>query len=307
MIGMSGRGLLVLFTVATAWSAPREIVVAADGGGRFRTVQAALDAVPRDNRERVVVAIRNGTYREQLTVRSPFVTLRGEDRKRTRIEWEVDTNAGPGPGSKEGRYTSVLVEASDVTFENLTVENPYKGRGKGAALSVIGDATRVAVKDADIVGYGGDTLALISRGLYYLRNVYVSGTYHIIVPRGSAYFTDCTFWCMGHRTCLFNEGISRESERMVIRNSKIDGPEPFGLGSYFRDAAWYFIDNTFSDKLRADGQIFRQPAAKYEMRWGERVYFLGSKGVNHPWLRDNVKLERGEVTPGWALSGWEPE
>jgi hypothetical protein len=106
---------------------------------------------------------------------------------------------------------------------------------------------------------------------------------------------------------LFNEGISRESERMVIRNSRIDGPAPFGLGSYFRDAAWYFIDNSYSEKLRADGGIFRQPAANYEMKWGERVYFLGSKGPDYPWLRDNVKLERSDVTAGWALDGWSPE
>jgi pectinesterase len=37
-----------------------DLVVAADGSGDFKTVQSALESIPRDNRERRVLYIKNG-------------------------------------------------------------------------------------------------------------------------------------------------------------------------------------------------------------------------------------------------------
>ena len=291
--------------------ARREIVVAADGTGNFKSVQAAIDSIPDGNRQRIVIAIKEGVYRDQLRIEKSFLTLRGADRKRTKIEFEIDTSACKIPGSVEENCTSVRVDASDVSIENLTVENPVAGKGKSAALSIVGSSTRVAVRNADIIGAGGDTLALTSRGKFYLNNVYVSGTYHIIVPRGSAYFTNCTFWCLGHKTCLFNEGITNETDKLVIRDSCIGGPSPFGLGSYFRDAAWYFIDNEFSATMLPEA-IFRQPAKNYQLKWGEdRIYFSGNKGPGYAWMKDNLDKspagKKSRVTAAWALVDWDPE
>jgi len=305
------RAFVLLLIAGAMGAAGKEIVVAADGSGNFKTIQAAINSVPEGNRERLVLSIRNGVYREQLRLEKSFVTLRGEDRKKTQIEFEIETSACKIPGSVEENCTSVRVDASDVTIENLTIANPISGRGKSAALSIVGASTRTIIRNADIVGSGGDTLALISHGKYYLSNVYISGTYHIIVPRGSAYFTHCTFWCLGHKTCLFNENDRNQTDKLVIRDSRIGGPAPFGLGSYFRDAAWYFIDDQFSDKL-LPSPIFRQPAKNYEMKWGEgRVYFAGSKGPEFPWLKDNLDSSpartKDRVTAAWALVDWDPE
>jgi hypothetical protein len=207
-------------------------------------------------------------------------------------------------------------------FENLTIENSFRGRkkGKGAALSFVNDATRAVLSNVTVLGYGGDTLVLAARrwrlgdgGEYYLKDVAISGTYHEIVPRGATYATHCRFWCMGGvKNCLFNEGITRESDRLVIRDSIIDGPEPFGLGSYFRDAAWYFIDDHISDKLRPDGSIFRDPAKGYTMKWGEgRTYFAGNQAPQYPWLQDNVQFSPAKsketITAAWTFSDWDPE
>ena len=53
--------------------------VAADGTGKYRTVQAAIDAVPTGNTSRAVITIKAGTYREIVTVPSnkPYITLQG--------------------------------------------------------------------------------------------------------------------------------------------------------------------------------------------------------------------------------------
>src|SRR5207253_11269690 len=64
-----------------------DIVVASDGTGDFKTIQAAVESIPPKNRERVIVLIKDGTYHEKIRVDASFVTLCGQNRKRTRIEF----------------------------------------------------------------------------------------------------------------------------------------------------------------------------------------------------------------------------
>jgi hypothetical protein len=304
-------------------SAARDLTVAADGSSEYKTIQSAVDAVPTNNRERVVISIKNGTYPEQVRIHNSFLTLRGEDQKKTRIVASVDSGACPiAPGQSVEEHCSTLVaEGTDLVFEDFTAENPYKpDKGKGAALSVVGDSTRALLHNVDIVGYGGDTFVLSARrsqlgsgGDYYANHVYVSGTYHIIVPRGTAYVVNSKFWCLdGLPNCLFSEGVTRETDKLVIRDSVIDGAEPFGLGTYFRDTAWYFIDDTISSKVRPDGQIRRVPAKNYTMKWGEgRIYFAGNKAPDYPWLKDNIDQSPAKtaaaVTAAWTFPEWNPE
>ena len=54
-----------------------DITVAADGSGDFKTVQAAVASIPKSNRERVVLLIKDGVYHEKVRVDASFVTLRG--------------------------------------------------------------------------------------------------------------------------------------------------------------------------------------------------------------------------------------
>ena len=210
-------GLLVLLAGRRAGAL--DITVAAQGRAQFRTIQAAVDSVPEGNRERVVIHIKNGTYREQVRIHRSFLTLRGEDRKHTVITAEVDTSSCPiaADQSKEEQCATVIADGSELVFENLTVANSFQPeKGKGAALSIVGKATRIVIANVDVVGSGGDTLVLSARrwklgdgAEYYLNNVYVSGTYHILVPRGATYAVNSSFWCMGgSRNCLFNEGLT---------------------------------------------------------------------------------------------------
>ncbi len=151
----------------------------------------------------------------------------------------------------------------------------------------------------------------IDPGMAITSSSVISVLNTIFGPRGTCYVTDCQFWCLGSNVSLFNEGISDETDKLVIRNSTFDGPKPFGLGSYFRDAAWYFIDCTFSDKLKADGRIFRRTFDNYTPKWGEnRIYFADCKGPDYPWLKDNITASPAKtketVTAQWTLRGWEP-
>ena len=54
-----------------------DLVVAADGSGDFRSIHAAVQSIPRDNRERRLILVRNGVYTEQVRVDDVHARLEG--------------------------------------------------------------------------------------------------------------------------------------------------------------------------------------------------------------------------------------
>ena len=51
------------FAASTPSSTPNTIVVAKDGSGNFKTVQAAVNSIPKSNKKRVVIQIKAGIYK----------------------------------------------------------------------------------------------------------------------------------------------------------------------------------------------------------------------------------------------------
>jgi len=72
-----------------------DIIVAQDGRGDFRTIQAALDSIPKDNEANRVILVHNGVYREKLYVTASHVSIVGEGRDATRIEYAELRRAVP--------------------------------------------------------------------------------------------------------------------------------------------------------------------------------------------------------------------
>src|SRR5581483_3770494 len=75
------------FSVTAAVPPPPDLVVAADGSGDFKTIQAAVASIPATNQERTVIFIKDGVYHEKIRVNASFVTLRGQSRRGTRLEF----------------------------------------------------------------------------------------------------------------------------------------------------------------------------------------------------------------------------
>lgn len=323
LVLLTGRVQAAVPAVPTLGGLAPDLVVATDGSGDFISVQAAIDSLPRDNLQRVVIFVRNGVYREHIRLDRSFVSLIGEDRLKTRIVWEINDRRYDPAANADGRgiATFNLLNASDVVIDNLTIENPASRGGKPFAVFSTGSGTRVVIQNAEILGLGGDTLSLWTRGLYYHRNLHVTGTYHFVGPRGTCYLADSVLEVLGPVTnALFNEGTVDERQKFVLQRCTLESKVPFGLGSNFRDAAWYFIDCTFPTTLRADGKIFiaqsdvnnPQPVAKM-FKWAtDRVYFSGSRGPGYPWLRDNLEKSEAksaaEITAAWTFAGqWDPD
>jgi len=70
-----------------------DLVVAADGSGDFKTIHEAVQSVPKDNHERRVIFVKNALYTERVRVDAACITLRGESRAGTRIEFSRSNTA----------------------------------------------------------------------------------------------------------------------------------------------------------------------------------------------------------------------
>jgi pectinesterase len=300
-----------------------DITVAADGSGDFRTVAQALDSIPKNNTDRKFIFIKSGTYNEHIRVENSFLTFLGEDRLKTRLVWEInDPRNDPNANSdRKGIASFNLFNSSDIVIDNLTIDNPANKGLKPFVVGSTGQGTRIIIQNAEVLGLGGDSLSLWTSGMYYHRNIHATGTYHFVGPRGTCYMSDSLIEELGGvSNALFNDGKADERQKFVLHRCKIISKQPFGLGSNFGDAAWYFIDCQFPDTLKPDGKIFiaqsnvNNPRPVSEtFKWAtDRIYFAGSKGPDYPWLKDNIDKSPAKtastISAAWTFWGqWDPE
>ncbi|MFE1309253.1 pectinesterase family protein [Streptomyces sp. NPDC058755] len=87
-------------------AAATTLTVAQDGSGQYRTVQAAVNAVPANNPSRVVIAVKPGTYRETVKVPAdkPHVTIQGTGGSRKDTVIVYNNAAGTRKPDGSGTY-----------------------------------------------------------------------------------------------------------------------------------------------------------------------------------------------------------
>lgn len=180
--------LAAALSLATASAARSEFVVAADGSGDFRTVQAAIDAVPANSATRTTILIRKGTYPELLVIapEKKNLTLRGEGRKLTIIA--AANNAKLNPRRRE----MVAMEADDFHLENLTLHNTTpKGGSQAETIRVRAD--RVVLDHCDFKSFQ-DTLRLDGR--VYVHECSIEGDVDFVWGGGTVYFDRCVIFAV---------------------------------------------------------------------------------------------------------------
>ncbi|MFJ4646128.1 pectinesterase family protein [Streptomyces bobili] len=194
-------GTTAATTATTKAAAATTLTVAADGSGQYRTVQAAVNAVPANNPSRVVISVKPGTYRELVKVPSnkPHVTIQGSgaSRKDTTIIYNNASGTPKPDGSGTygtGGSATVAVEADDFQARNLTISNDFD---EGAHQDIAGQAVALRTAadkvflDGVIVSGDQDTLLVDTAskdklGRVYMTNSYVVGNVDFIFGRATA-------------------------------------------------------------------------------------------------------------------------
>ena len=197
--------LLACAAVSQARTEP-DSVVALDGSGDFKSIQAAIDAVPDHRDRRTIIYLKAGIYdQEKLIIpeSKQNITLIGEDRERTRIRYHIHNcscdealNGMCPPESVKLWNGPTIRTAATLTIrgagfraDNLTIENTAGPVGQAQAITV--QADRTAFINCNLESYQ-DTIYLWTDGCRtYFRQCLVVGRTDYIYGSGIGYFDEC--------------------------------------------------------------------------------------------------------------------
>jgi pectin methylesterase-like acyl-CoA thioesterase len=326
--GAAAVALAAASGVVTARGGPRppargeraDLVVAQDGSGDATTVQAALDAIPPGNDSHRIILVRAGTYREKLFVRASHVSIVGEDRVRTRIEFAElrrlwrETH----PDDWGAAVVNIGDGVTDLVLANLTIHNNYGAlhgdRDHQFAIRGGAGVTRVTLLDVNAVSDGGDTVSLWNpeSGLYYHANSYFEGWVDYVCPRGWCYITNSRFVGHSQTASLWHDGSAHRDAKLVVRRSTFDGDPGFALGRNNRDGQFFVLDCLFGRNMADRAMYLPSPRESYQ--WGERYFYANDHrdGGDFAWFADNLQTAPDapaarDITPAWTFGGrWDP-
>jgi len=170
-----------------------------DGALTYRTIGSALTSLPANGAARAIVFVRNGRYREKLTIDRPRVTLLGESRDGAVLTFDAasdtPTPTGGAYGTR-GSYTLRIV-APDFRAENMTIENAFDYPANAAKP----DSDRTKFKNPQAVALMTD----LGSDRAVFANVKITGYQDTLFPNsGRSYFSKCEVW--GHVDFIFGAG-----------------------------------------------------------------------------------------------------
>ncbi|XP_034932019.1 pectinesterase [Populus alba] len=199
-----------------------DVVVAADGSGKYRTVSAAVAAAPKHSAKRYIIKIKAGVYRENVEVPSEKTNIMflGDGRKKTIIT--ASRNVVDGGTTYHSATVAVVGQgflARDITFQNTAGASKYQA----VALRVESDFA--AFYKCGMLAYQ-NTLHVHSNRQFF-TNCYIAGTVDFIFGNSAAVFQDCDIRARrpnpGQTITITAQGRSDPNQNtgIVIQKSRI--------------------------------------------------------------------------------------
>src|SRR5882757_7161344 len=231
LIKISAIFIVALFftTIKTlAQTYPKQITVAQDGSGNYKTIQEAIDAVRAYSIEHVTINIKNGTYHEKIVVPASVtnVSFIGESRENTIIsnnDYSGKFMSADIVNSKKkfGTFNSYTmhVQGNDITIEDLTIKNDAGPVGQAVALHVDGD--RFVIKNCNIISNQDTLLTANDSSRQYYKDCYIEGTTDFIFGNATAVFQNCTIKSLKNSYVTAASTLQRQQYGYVFFNCKL--------------------------------------------------------------------------------------
>ena len=284
---------------ASPYDNPDTIVVARDGTGQFRTVTDAIEVCRAFMDYHKVIYIKKGTYKEKLIIPQwvQNIELCGESRDETIITYDDHANINH---MGTFRTYTLRVDANNITFKNLTIENNAAKLGQAVALHTQGD--RLTFVNCRFLG-NQDTIYTGMEGTrLYFDHCYIEGTTDFIFGPSTAWFEQCTIHCKA------NSYITAASTPQYIPYGYIfnqchitvgDNVSKVYLGRPWRDYGYtLFMHCTLPAEIRAEGwhhwEKQREQTARYMEFENNGPGADTTKRV--AWSRQLTKKEAKEIT-----------
>jgi polygalacturonase/pectin methylesterase-like acyl-CoA thioesterase len=210
------------FSTRMAGPAPgtTALTVAWDGGD-FCTVQGVVDFVPDNNTQPVTITVRSGpayTGIIHVPANKPFLTVRGEDRNGSVLQYPNNNNLNPTVSSR----STFGVDAPDFTLRDITIINTTP-KGGSQAEAFRGSAARILLERVTLKSFQ-DTLML--QGVGYVSDSYIEGDVDFMWGSGAVYFRNSELKALtssGYFTQIRNSQGQNGNVYMNCRLTAADG------------------------------------------------------------------------------------
>lgn len=325
------------------------ITVSQTGPADHHTVTEALHTLDQIDEENgttapALIRIHRGTYREQITVRRPYLTFEGDDAADTVLTYGLYARMPSEDIGKLGTFRSYscLVDTHDFTARHITFANS-SGRGVdvGQALSLYADGDRLVFDHCRFLG-GQDTLftaplppteiepngfigpkQLMPRlnGRHYYKECYIEGDIDFIFGGATAYFESCELYSKdtGKEINSFVTAASTPKELeygYVMQGCRFTGncpPASAYLGRPWREyAKTVLLDCYIGEHIREEGwHDWNKTQAQKTVLYAEyRSYGPSSDMRKRPgWVKELTQAEAQHYLKSKVLGGndqWNP-
>jgi len=184
---------LLIFCVLAA-CCQKQITVVQDGSGDYKTIQAAFDAVPRNNKKPITIIVGEGIYKEKLLLDSTrnFVTLIGANKFTTILTYDDHTGRLSPQGDTINTRTSwsFKILADNFTASNITFQNDA-GFSAGQAVAVESDGDKAMFNNCRFIGNQDVLFINNEKSRQYYQQCYIEGTTDFIFGSATVWFEQC--------------------------------------------------------------------------------------------------------------------
>ena len=216
---------LPLILIAQTSPLKYDFVVAQDGIGNFKSVQGAINAVPDLRKNRTFIFIKNGTYKEKLTLapNKTNVSFIGESVEKTILTYDDYAQKKNMFGENIGTSgsSSFFIYGDGFIAENITFENSSGPVGQAVAARIDGD--QVSFKNCRFLGFQDTLYPHGEKSRQYYLKCYIEGTVDFIFGWATAVFDSCTIF--GKLSGYFTAASTLPETKygFVFLNCKITG------------------------------------------------------------------------------------
>ncbi|KAJ8755313.1 hypothetical protein K2173_019111 [Erythroxylum novogranatense] len=232
----------------TSKSLPYKVMqVDQSGDGDFKSVQAAIDSVPSNNRNWVCIYISAGTYREKVKIPydKPYIILKGEGMRKTYIVWGDHETTAQSPTFTSLADNIIARSIGFVNSYNFPLNSNSNPRLPAVAAMISGDSNAFYR-----CGFAGvqDTL-WDDQGRHYFKHCTIQGAVDFIFGSGQSIYEDCDIQVLeGGYITAQGRTNPNDSNGFVFKGCRVFGKGPAFLGRPWRGfARVIFYSSNFDD------------------------------------------------------------
>jgi len=308
--------ILLVFSFGIQAQSKKRLVVAQDGSGEYKTVQAAIDAIPAGNTTPVEIFIKKGIYKEVVTLPKgkDGVRFKGEDKDGTIITYNNHTGGTLPNGIPVNTYNSAtfFIYGSDFSASNLTFVNDA-GFDAGQAVAVFANGDKLKFNNCSFKGFQDVLFCSGFPSRQYYKDCYIEGTTDFIFGPSTTVFQDCHIHSKKNSHVTAASTVKEVPYGFVFFDCKLTGDtglhnvslgrpwKPYASVTYIRcDIGEHIIPEGWNNWNNPANEVTAR-FAEYESRGHG-----GKPDRRFKWAKQLTKEEAKQITLPAIFGNWDP-